>query len=253
MTIITIGNRKGGVGKSTSCLNLACVFAELGFKVLVIDLDDQQNTTKSISNVVNTSKTIEDLLLKEDCLLLDAAVKTSWDNVYILPASSNLSGVVKYLDSEVGGHNILKEKLSECKEFDIVLIDTSPSLNILTLNALCSSQYLFIPLSSKYLSLQGLKQTIESFKKVSSRLNSDIKLLGIAFVCHDKRNVLANEVVLEVKKAFDSDMFSTLIGINIKIEEAQVKKQSILTYSPNDKGAEQYRLLGNEILSRIDL
>lgn len=252
MTTITICQRKGGVGKSTATLNLACVFGELGYKVLIIDLDDQQNTTKSISAIVEGEKTIEDLLLKEEVKLKDAVVESNWKNVFILPASSNLSGVVKYLDGEVGGHLILKEKLND-ENFDFVLIDTSPSLNILVLNALCSSQYMFIPLSSKYLSLQGLKQTIDAFKKVAGRLNPDLKLLGIGFVNHDKRNVLANEVVDQVFNNFKDDALKTMIGINIKIEEAQVKKESILTYAPEDRGSQQYRELGKEILLRLSI
>jgi len=249
-TIVTILNRKGGVGKTTATLNLASVLAEMNYRVLIIDLDDQRNTSNSVSSIVESSKTIEDLLLK-DLTLKDVVVQTDWQNVYILSASSNLSGVVKYLDGEVGGHLILKEKLVKDNEFDFVLIDTSPSLNILVINALCASQFMFIPLSSKYLSLQGLSQTIESFKKVTDRLNPDLKLLGIGFVQHDKRNVLANEVLEQVKEAFPNDLFKTLIGINIKIEEAQVKKQSILSYAPNDRGAEQYRELGKEILAKI--
>ena len=249
-TIVTILNRKGGVGKTTATLNLASVLAEMNYRVLIIDLDDQRNTSNSVSSIVESSKTIEDLLLK-DLTLKDVVVQTDWQNVYILSASSNLSGVVKYLDGEVGGHLILKEKLVKDNEFDFVLIDTSPSLNILVINALCASQFMFIPLSSKYLSLQGLSQTIESFKKVTDRLNPDLKLLGIGFVQHDKRNVLANEVLEQVKEAFPNDLFKTLIGINIKIEEAQVKKQSILSYAPNDRGAEQYRELGKELLAKI--
>jgi len=249
-TIVTITQRKGGVGKTTATLNIAFVLASMGYKVLIVDLDDQQNTSRSVSSLVESTKTIEDLLLK-DLTLKDVVVQTDWQNVYILSASSNLSGVVKYLDGEVGGHLILKEKLVKDNEFDFVLIDTSPSLNILVINALCASQFMFIPLSSKYLSLQGLSQTIESFKKVTDRLNPDLKLLGIGFVQHDKRNVLANEVLEQVKEAFPNDLFKTLIGINIKIEEAQVKKQSILSYAPNDRGAEQYRELGKELLARI--
>ena len=269
MTVITIGQRKGGVGKSTATLNLSCVLAEKGFRVLIIDLDDQQNTTmttkvnnddlvvrqaRSISSLVDSSKTIEDLLLKDDVTLNDVAVQTAWQNVYILPSSANLSGAVKALDGELGGHLVLSEKLrssSDNEKFDFVLIDTSPSLNILVINALCASDYLFIPLSSKYFSMQCLKQTLESFQKVTGRLNPHLKLLGIAFVCHDKRHVLANEVVEQIKGKYEDKLFKTLIGVNIKIEEAQVRKQSILEYSPEDRGAIQYRELGEEVLKRV--
>ena len=203
-------------------------------KVLIIDLDDQQNTTRSISSMVESEKTIEDLLLKDETTLNDVAIKTGWNNVFILPSSTNLSGAVKHLDGELGGHLILSEKLRVNSEelFDYILIDTSPSLNILVINALCASQYMFIPLSSKFFSMQGLTQTLSSFKKIIDRLNPDLKLLGIAFVNHDKRNVLANEVLEKVKEKYSNELFNTVIGINIKIEEAQVKKESILTYAP---------------------
>jgi chromosome partitioning protein len=248
---ITTSQRKGGVGKSTSTLNLACVLAEQGHKVLIIDLDDQQNTTRSISGIVKSKKTIEDLLLDEAVGLKDTAVQTDWNNVFILPASPNLSGAVKYLDTEVGGHLILKEKLSKDNEFDYVLIDTSPSLNILVINALCASQYMFIPMSSKYLSIQGLRQTLKAFDKVTGRLNPDLKLLGIAIVYHDSRSVLAKEIIDKIKSKYGKELFNTIIGVNIRIEEAQVNKQSILTYSNSDRGSIQYRELGSEILERI--
>jgi chromosome partitioning protein len=250
-TVITISQRKGGVGKSTSTLNLAHVIAEAGYRVLIIDLDDQQNTTRSISAVVQGDKTIEDLLLQEDITLSDVAVTTNWKNVSILSASANLSGVVKHLDQELGGHLILKEKLAASQYFDYIIIDTSPSLNILVINALCASDYLFIPLSSKFFSMQGLSQTLSSFNKIKCRLNPDLRLLGIAFVNHDKRNVLAGEVIEQVHKQYGEHVFDTVIGINIKIEEAQVKRESIIQYSPHDRGADQYRLLGKELLERI--
>jgi chromosome partitioning protein len=250
-TVITTCQRKGGVGKSTSTLNLAHVIAEEGLRVLIIDLDDQQNTTRSISALVESERTIEDLLLQDDVTVEDVAVATSWKNVSILPSSANLSGVVKHLDGEVGGHLILKEKLCAGDAFDVVFIDTSPSLNILVINALCASDYLFIPLSSKFFSMQGLSQTLGSYKKIKGRLNPDLQLAGIAFVNHDKRNVLANEVVQQVTDSYGDVLFSSMIGINIKIEEAQVGRQSIVQYAPDDRGATQYRALGKELLQRI--
>jgi chromosome partitioning protein len=252
-TVITTSQRKGGVGKSTSTLNLAHVIAEAGHRVLIIDLDDQQNTTRSISALVTSNKTIEDLLMHDDVTLSDVAVATSWENVSILPSSANLSGVVKHLDGEVGGHLVLKEKLAASEDFDVIFIDTSPSLNILVINALCASDYLFIPLSSKFFSMQGLAQTLGSFDKIRGRLNPDLRLSGIAFVNHDKRNVLANEVVQQVTDKYGDLLFSQVVGINIRIEEAQVNRQSIIQYAPDDRGAAQYRALGRELLERIGL
>ena len=251
MKTITICQRKGGSGKSTSALNLACVLAEQGYRVLIIDLDDQQNTTSTVSRLVQGESNIEQLLLNDDVDLKGVCYSTDWKNVWILPSSSNLSGAVKALDGEVGGHLVLKEKLSRSNDFDFVLADTSPSLNILVLNSLCASDFIFIPLSSKFFSLTGLKMSLSAFSKIQKRLNPSLHLLGMGFVIHDKRNALANEIVETVRKQYPDLLFNSLVGINIKIEEAQVKKQSILSYAPCDRGADQYRKLGQEILDRI--
>jgi chromosome partitioning protein len=194
MTTITVGQRKGGNGKSTSALNLAQAFAERGKRVLLIDLDDQKNSTSAIE-AAPPSFTVEDLLLRPEVSLAAAAVATSWDGVSLVAASSSLSGAIRELDGEVGSHLCLKEKLAKDGAFDICLIDTSPSLNILVVNALCASRYLFIPMSSKYFSLQGLGQTLEAFTKVKSRLNPELEILALAFVIHDSRSSLAREVI----------------------------------------------------------
>jgi chromosome partitioning protein len=251
LKVITICQRKGGVGKSTSALNIACGLAEKGYRILIIDLDDQQNATSSISAHITAEKTIADLLLKDEVAVADAMAPTGWPNVWIIPASGNLSGAIKHLDSEVGGHLVLKEKLIQVEDIDYVIIDNSPSLNILVINGFCASDYLLIPLSSKYLTLQGLQQTLSAFNKVKTRLNSGLSILGMAFVIHDSRNTLANEILFKVKSQYPSLVFNSVVGINIKIEEAQVKKQSILSYSPLDRGAIQYRELCSEILARL--
>jgi len=250
--IITTCNRKGGMCKSTSSLNIACTLAERGYKVLLVDLDDQQNTTKSISGIVkNNDKTIEDLLLKDDVVLLDVICETAWEGVWILPASNSLSSVVKELDTAIGGYLVLKEKLTTSGNFDFIIMDTSPSLNVLVVSALCASKYIFIPMASHFYGMQGLNQTIEAFKKVKEKLNNELNILGIAFVNHDKRSALACEVVESVKKKYGSFVFENIVGVNVRIEEAQVNKQSIITYLPNDRGSEQYRKLVTELVNRI--
>lgn len=250
--IITFLQRKGGAGKTTAALNLAHVMAVLGFRVLLVDIDDQQNSSNSISRHIQADLTIADLLLKDEVRVADVAIQTEWDNVWIIPASPNLSGALKHLDSEVGGHLVLKEKLQAADGYDICLLDNSPSLNILNIASLCASSHLFIPLSSKYFSLQGLGQTLSAYNKVKQRLNPGLQLLGMAFVIHDCRTTLSNEILERVKKQYPTLLFNTVIGNNIKIEEAQVRKQSIITYSPEDRGAEQYRQLGIEIVDRLE-
>ncbi len=252
MTTITIGQRKGGNGKTTSALNLAHAFALTGKRVLLVDLDDQKNSTSAIETATTPTKTVEDLLLNSEVTVAQTAVATAWEDVWLIAASGNLSGTIRELDGEVGSHLVLKEKLAAAAEaFDLCLIDTSPSLNILVVNALCASRWLFVPLSSKYFSLQGLGQTLEAFQKVKGRLNSELSILALAFVIHDRRSGLARDVVEKARTAYPSLVCDTLVGQNIKIEEAQVLRQSILGYAPEDRGAEQYRALAVELIERL--
>jgi chromosome partitioning protein len=251
MITITIGQRKGGNGKSTSALNLAHAFAMSGKRVLVIDLDDQKNSTSAIE-AATPAHTVEDLLLRSEVDVAAAAAPTAWEGVSLIAASSSLSGAIRELDGEVGSHLCLKEKLAAAEGFDICLIDTSPSLNILVVNALCASRYLFIPLSSKYFSLQGLGQTLEAFAKVKGRLNPELEILGMAFVIHDGRSALAREVVQKARSQYPELVCTSSVGLNIKIEEAQVLRRSILSYAPDDRGSTQYRALAAELLSRLE-
>lgn len=252
MITITIGQRKGGNGKSTSALNLAHAFALTGQRVLLIDMDDQKNSTSAIETTTPPTKTVEELLLDPALPVSAAAVATTWPGVWLIAASGNLSGTIRQLDSEVGNHLVLKEKLAAATDFDLVLIDTSPSLNILVVNALCASRWLFVPLSSKYFSLQGLGQTLEAFQKVKGRLNPELGILALAFVIHDRRSGLAKDVVDKARTEYPALVCDTLVGQNIKIEEAQVLRQSILGYAPEDRGAEQYRNLAAELGDRIN-
>jgi chromosome partitioning protein len=219
--------------------------------VLVIDLDDQKNSTSAIEAAA-PSHTVEDLLLRPEITIAAAAVPTTWEGVSLIAASSSLSGAIRELDGEVGSHLALREKLAAAEGFDLCLIDTSPSLNILVVNALCASRYLFIPLSSKYFSLQGLGQTLEAFAKVKARLNPELEILALAFVIHDARSSLAREVVQKARDEYPDLVCDAMVGQNIKIEEAQVKRQSIFSYASEDRGSAQYRALGDELLARIE-
>jgi len=257
MTTITIAQRKGGNGKTTSALNLAHAFALAGKRVLLIDLDDQKNSTSAIATLIPPQKSVEDLLLDPEVQLDATAVPASWSgaqggSISLVAASGSLSGAIRELDGEVGSHLVLKEKLYRATDYDLCLIDTSPTLNILVVNALCASRYLFIPLSSKYFSLQGLAQTLEAFAKVRGRLNPALSILGLAFVISDSRASLAKEVIAKAREAYPSELCDASVGQNIKIEEAQVQRASIFSYAPADRGSAQYRALADELLTRLD-
>jgi chromosome partitioning protein len=252
MTTITIGQRKGGNGKSTSALNLAHAFALEGARVLLIDLDDQKNSTSAIETTTAPAQTVETLLLDARVSVAEAAVPATWAGVDLIAASANLSGTIRELDGEVGSHLVLAEKLAAAGDaYDLCLIDTSPSLNILVVNALCASRWLFVPLSSRYFSLQGLSQTLEAYGKVKGRLNPHLDLLGLAFVIHDGRSALAKEVVQKAQEAYPAWVCGSTVSQNIRIEEAQVCRQSIFTYAPADRGSVQWRALARELAGRL--
>lgn len=242
--------RKGGNGKSTSCQNLGAAIALKGYKVLVVDLDEQGNTSSTM-DIGFENQTVEEVLCNEN-EEIKKELLVKWEGLELLGTKGGLSGAAKSIDKELASHNILKEKLKKIKEdYDYILIDTSPNLNILTINALCACGYVFIPMSTKYYSNEGLLQTTNSIEKVQEKLNYDLDLLGVAIVIHDGRSTLAKEVSEEVGIKNPSVLFKNLINQNIKIEEAQVKGMSIFTYAPKDRGALQYMALTEEILERI--
>ena len=250
MKIIATIQRKGGNGKSTASLNLAAAFVSHGSRVLLVDTDDQKNTTSTIPTKRPITKTVESLLFEEETEIKDVAEPTLWDGIDLIAASSGLSSAVTNLD----GHLKLRNKLQAVEysgRYNVCIIDTSPSLNMLTVNAMCASDGIFIPLTSNYFSLEGLAQTLEAYKKVKENLNKDLRLYGAAFVIHDGRSRLACEVQDKVKEQYPELLCETVIGRNIKIEEAQVKHQSIFSYAPEDRGAFQYRALAKELVIRM--
>ncbi|MCF0241139.1 MAG: ParA family protein [Treponema sp.] len=253
MKTIAVVQRKGGNGKTTSCLNIARALSLKGKRVLMVDLDDQKNTSSAVNVTEEAEYTVCDILVREEADIRKALGKTAWENVEIVSGSGTLSGAVRELENEVGNHLVLKEKLLPAETlFDFCLIDTSPSLNILTVNALCAADYAFIPLSSKYFSLVGLEKTVESIHKIQKRLKPELKILGTAFVIYDGRASLSREVVTKVREEYTEIFLEPKVNQNIHIEEAQVMKMSVFDYKKNDRGAVQYMKLCEELLSRTE-
>ncbi|MBC6712422.1 ParA family protein [Treponema sp. Marseille-Q3903] len=253
MKTIAVVQRKGGNRKSTSCLNLARCLSLKGKKVLIVDLDDQKNSTQSILFENKIVHTVDEVLVNDELFVKDAFTATDWEGVKVIAGSSNFSGVIRELDGEVGSHLVLKEKLDEVKvDFDFCLVDTSPSLNILVVNALCAADFAFIPLSSKYFSLQGLGQSLESISKVKKRLSPDLKILGIAFVIYDARASLSKEVVSKASEEYKDYVLKSVVNQNVRIEEAQTARMTIFDYKSTDNGAVQYEALCEEILSIME-
>jgi len=250
MKVVTVIQRKGGNGKSTATANLAHAFAAFfGKRVLVIDADDQRNTSSTIPTRRPIAKTVESLLVEDETWVEDVAERTLWEGVDLIAGDAGLSSAI----AELEGHMLLRPKLQAAEGYDLCLIDTSPSLNIVTVNAMCASDGLFIPLVSSYFSLQGLAQTMDSYRKIRNTLNHELEVYGIAFVHHFRRTRLAGEVREKVKEQFPELLCETVITQNVAIELAQVRRQSIFSYAPNDRGAVQYRALAGELAIRMKL
>jgi len=253
MKVVTICQRNGGNGKSTSVLNLAAAFAEQGKRILLIDLDDQKNTSSAIATKQKAAYTVENLLFDQYTTLEDAAEETEWENIALIGGSQNLPDAAVKLEMMTEGHKRLLMKLHFSKYYDLCIIDTSPGLTMLTINAMCASHGIFIPLSSNYLSLEGLARTMEAYRKVRDGFRHDLKLYGAAFVNYDGKSRLARETQEKVAEQYPEMVMETVVGRNIKIEEAQARKQPVLSYAPDDKGAIQYRALAAELALRIGL
>ena len=248
--VIAIANQKGGVGKTTTCVNLSSCVAALGKKVLVVDLDPQGNSTSGLSKDVKFGKDLYDVLL-DDADAKEAAVKTAVKKLWLLPSSIDLAGA----EIEIAGlperEFLLRKKLAAIKDsYDYILIDCPPSLGLLTLNALVASDSIIIPIQAEFYALEGLSQLVKTVQVVSRKLNPSLHILGILLTMFDGRTNLSLQVAEEVKKYFGSKVFRTVIPRTVKLSEAPSFGEPILTYAPKSKGAEAYKKLSREVVRR---
>lgn len=249
--IIAILNQKGGVGKSTTAINLSAALGLKKHKVLIIDFDPQGNSTSGIGIEKNDLETCV-----YDCILNDASVKenihnTSAQNVFIIPSTIQLAGAEIELVSSMAREQRLVEVLSDVKdEFDYIFIDCPPSLGLLTINALTAAEGVLIPIQCEYYALEGVSKLVESIKMVKSRINRDLDVFGILMTMYDKRTSLSKQVVDEVRNYFGDKVFKTLIPRTVKIAEAPSYGQSIHDYAPFNKGSQAYKDLAKEVIKR---
>ncbi len=246
--IVSIANQKGGVGKTTTTVNLGAILAKKGKKVLLIDTDPQGNATSGLGIDKKAEYSSYNLLvedIKAEDVIKDSMVK----NLKICPSNINLAGAEVELVSMMSRETRLKEKLEGIKDdFDYILIDCPPSLGLITLNAFTASDSVLIPVQCEYYALEGLGQLLNTINLVQKHLNPDIKIEGAVLTMFDTRTNLSNQVVKEVKNYFEDKVYKTLIPRNIKLSEAPSYGMPITLYDPRSKGAKCYEKLAREFL-----
>ena len=249
--IISIINQKGGVGKTTTAVNLAAFLADKGYKTMLVDADSQGNATSGLSKDVEFEETLYDVLL-DDVSIEEAVVKTDIKKLSILPASIDLAGAEIEMVSMEKREFLMKRKLDQVRDkYDFILIDCPPSLGLMTLNALVASQEILIPIQAEFYALEGLSQLVKTVQVVTRKLNPGLSILGILLTMFDGRTNLSLQVADEVKKYFGNKVFRTVIPRSVKLSEAPSFGEPILTYAPKSKGAEAYKKLCREVIKGL--
>ena len=250
-TVVAIVNQKGGVGKSTTAINLAAYLAQKGESVLVVDMDPQGNATSGLGVELTGAGCIYDVIL-EGKLLQDVAHKTALPNLHVAPSTINLVGAEVELVSALAREFKLKRALEKLPDdaYEWVLLDCPPSLDLLTLNALTAADEVWIPIQCEYYALEGLTQLMRSIRMVREELNPDLEIGGVLLTMYDTRTNLAKQVADEVRSFFGDRVFHTIIPRNVRLSEAPSYGQPITLYAPRSSGAEAYAAVADEVMSR---
>jgi chromosome partitioning protein len=251
-TIIAIANQKGGVGKTTTAVNLAAAFARKGRRVLLLDLDPQGNSSISFLEQSSIYTSAYDMMVDGESDLSGYVYRTSIEGLSVIPSKINLAKLESKLVGDFDAPFRLKDRLEHLREeFDAIFIDTPPTLGLITVNALVAATHVLIPIQSSYFALEGTDDLLETIEKVKARPNPNLRVLGVVVTLFDKRTTLAREVYEQIRNVFGTQMFETVITKSVRLEEAPAYRESIFSFAPQSSGAFEYAKLCEEVIGRV--
>ena len=250
--IISNANQKGGVGKTTSAINMAAALAFKGMNTLLIDTDPQAHSSLSVVRDPHAQeRSIYDVLVDNKTRIDDVIMNSTIPGLEVVMSRIAMAKLETTLIGEIDGHYRLKDKLDMIKKkYDFIIIDTPPNLGLITLNSLVAADQIIIPIQSSFLSLEGTDDLLETIERVRKVANPSLQVLGVLITLHDKRTNIAKDVVERIRKVFGTKVFKTIISKSVKLEESPAYKESIFTFAPNSVGADQYKKVAEEIIKR---